>query len=108
MAGRVVRLAADLAHRVPVLHDISDGGTAVAATEIAIASNVGVTIDSRFPFCEDPHRFLVAMNPGEFDLPDTARRIGTFGGDEIRFGPSTVPLAEARTIFQGAIPRRMA
>jgi len=108
MAQRVVSLAADLAHRVPVLHDISDGGVAVAATEIAIASNLGVTIDSPFPFCEDPHRFLVAMNPDEFDLPEIARRIGAFGGDEISFGTSAVPLYEARTIYEGAIPRRMA
>ncbi len=37
-AKQVVALAAELAHRVPVLHDISDGGLAVAIAEVCIAS----------------------------------------------------------------------
>ena len=42
-AVQVVALAAGLAHRVPVLHDISDGGLAVAIAEVCIASKSGPT-----------------------------------------------------------------
>ncbi|NIR37459.1 MAG: hypothetical protein GWN79_21990, partial [Actinobacteria bacterium] len=45
-AGRaVIEAAVVLADVCPVLHDVSIGGIAVAAAEIAIRSDVGVRID---------------------------------------------------------------
>ncbi len=107
-ARRVIPLAADLAHLAPVLHDVSDGGIAVAASEIAIASGVGVTVDTDHAFCEDPHRFLVAMSPGAADLPsDLAMKIGSFGGSSISLNGAALGLAEAAGLYEDALPRRM-
>lgn len=109
LARRVIDLAVSLAHECAVLHDVSDGGVAVAAAEIAMASGVGVELSDDHLFCEDPHRFLVAVIPGQTDLPpDISRRIGTFGGDVIGIGGNSVPLSKARATYEGALPRRMA
>ncbi len=106
---RVVELAAQIAHLAPVLHDISDGGLAIAATEIAIASGVGLVIETEHPFCEDPHRFLIAARPGSMDLPDDlAQKVGVFGGNEITINGSAIAVAEATDLYRNALPRRMA
>ena len=42
MAVRVVDLAAELAHVAPVLHDVSDGGLAVALAEMCLAGDKGL------------------------------------------------------------------
>jgi phosphoribosylformylglycinamidine synthase len=112
-AVRSVQLATELAHQVPTLHDISDGGLAVAIAEICIASGVGARVlfdDLRRLFTEDPHRFLIVMAPGTTKLPgDFARRVGTVEGTTITFGKdrASVSLDEARKAFGQAIPRRM-
>jgi phosphoribosylformylglycinamidine synthase len=111
-ATRSIGLATDLAHRVPVLHDISDGGMAVAIAEISLASRVGAQIhfsDVYTLFAEDPHRFLVVMEPGAVELPeDFSRQVGVVTGENIRFGnEGPVPLAQARSAFEQAIPSRM-
>jgi len=112
-AARVVKLASELAFQVPVLHDISDGGRAVAVAEICIASGVGATVqasDTERLFSEDPHRFLAVFEPGTVDLPtDIGRRVGTIGGDRLRLGEaSAIPLTKLANAFHQAIPRRMA
>ena len=112
-ARRVVALAADLAHRVPVLHDISDGGLAMAVAEMCIASQIGATItkaDSGRLFSEDPHRLIVVMEPGVVELPgDFSRQVGTVGGDALHLGGSDpVEIRALTETFEGAIPRRMA
>ncbi len=105
---RVVEMAAQLAHKVPVLHDISDGGLAVAASEIAIGSDIGLTIEADYVYCEDPHRFLVAAHSGTVDFPDDfAVEIGVFGGDEISINGSTIPLGRAADLYAAALSRRM-
>jgi phosphoribosylformylglycinamidine synthase len=108
-AIRVVTLATELAHSAPVLHDISDGGMAVALAEICIASGVGANVEHEHPFSEDPHRFLVAAEPGTLQLPeDIARRIGTVGGDQIEINGQGVPLDQASAAWHEAIPRALA
>ncbi|HEX2405413.1 MAG TPA: phosphoribosylformylglycinamidine synthase subunit PurL, partial [Acidimicrobiia bacterium] len=112
-ALQVVALAADLAHRVPVLHDISDGGLAVAVAEMCIASQVGATIteaENGRLFSEDPHRLIAVMGRGAVDLPeDFSRKVGTVGGASLILGDSDPVDVRALTEkFEGAIPRRMA
>lgn len=106
----------------PVLHDISDGGLALAAAEIAIASQVGVNVtfrDWRSLFSEDPNRLLAAVAPR--DVPRlteiTARhglpasQIGAFGGREISLESGgvrgAVNLGVASRTWRDAIERRM-
>jgi phosphoribosylformylglycinamidine synthase len=105
-----------------VLHDVSDGGLALALAEVCIISGVGATIaysDWRHLFCEDSHRFLaaVASEHGEevvrlaerVGIP--AARIGRFGGDAITFDRggirASIDLALATETWRNAIPRRM-
>ncbi len=104
------------------LHDVSDGGIALAIAEICIASGVGATVgfaDWRGLFSEDPHRFLAAIpseaadRVGELadDIGIPAQRIGILGGDEISFSSggarAGVDLEVATQIYHDAIPRRM-
>jgi len=108
-ATRVVELAARLAHMAPVLHDVSDGGAAVAITEICIACGVGATIRSEHPFNEDPHRFLVVARPGSVDLPaGLSRLIGMMGGDDIVINDDAVPLTSCRQIWAGSLEQALA
>lgn len=109
-AIRVIELAADLAHLVPVLHDISDGGLAVAIAEICIASAVGAQLETLGIgelFSEDPHRFIVVAEEG-IDLPkDLAVRVGTMGGSVISFGKDSLDLSAAEEVWRGAIPKAL-
>jgi phosphoribosylformylglycinamidine synthase len=108
-ARNVIALAADLAHTAPVLHDISDGGMAVAAAEISIASGIGVSVDVPIAeiFSEDPHRFLVGIAPGSINLPPEARKVGVFGGNQIVINGSPLDLESAASSYREALPRRM-
>jgi phosphoribosylformylglycinamidine synthase len=108
MAHRVIDLAADLAHFVPVLHDISDGGLAVAVAEICIASGVGARISDpgqTAMFSEDPHRFVVVMEGGTTELPaDLARRVGTIVGGNLSFGSADLDLSVITRAWREALP----
>ena len=110
VAVEVIAAAARMAHDAPVLHDVSDGGLAVAIAEICVASDVGATVDIEdiTIFNEDPHRLVAAVASG-FDPPPgvTARPIGKFGGSEITFRRHRISVEEARTAYQQAIPRLM-
>ncbi|MEE8406082.1 MAG: phosphoribosylformylglycinamidine synthase subunit PurL [Acidimicrobiia bacterium] len=108
MARRVIDLAADLAHLVPVLHDISDGGLAVAVAEICIASGVGARISDlgqTAMFSEDPHRFVVVMESGTVELPDgLARRVGSIVGGSLSFGSAGLDLSVITRAWREALP----
>ncbi len=85
--------------------DVSDGGIAMAAFEMAEAGNVGLTLDSddtAFLFGEDQGRYLVACN---FDMAEALmgaahrdgvplQSIGSFSGDQVKMGRSSAPLAD--------------
>ncbi len=114
LGNLLVDTVADLAHTIPVLHDVSAGGLAVALAEIAIKSGVGMRIevgDWRTLFAEPPH-LAIAVAPTEVDLADIpvpARRIGTVGGDLLDFGSlGSVDLAQAAQVWRNALPRRLA
>jgi phosphoribosylformylglycinamidine synthase len=110
IARNVIAVAAELAHSAPVLHDISNGGLAVAAAEIAIASGVGIVIEVSVAeiFSEDPHRFLIAFEAGSSTPPaESARKVGVFGGNQIVINGSPLDLESAASSYREALPRRM-
>jgi phosphoribosylformylglycinamidine synthase len=108
-ATRMIELTAELAHQVPVLHDISDGGLAVALSEVCIASGTGAIVEVSNPFSEDPHRVIAVLEPGSVELPgDLARKIGEIGGDEIVINGAAVDLSLAADLWHNAIPRALA
>ncbi|MBY6200328.1 phosphoribosylformylglycinamidine synthase subunit PurL [Maritalea mobilis] len=93
--------------------DLSDGGLALAAVEMAIAGEVGVTLDAADTatlFGEDQGRYLIACS---FDKAEalmvaagragvTIQTVGKFTGDTVRIGGSDAPLDELRTIWAEA------
>ena len=93
--------------------DLSDGGLALAAFEMAEAAGVGVTLDDADTttlFGEDQARYLVACNfdqaealmihAGRAGVPISA--VGKFGGETVRIGGSEAPLSELSSLFRSA------
>jgi phosphoribosylformylglycinamidine synthase len=106
------------------VHDLSDGGLAVALAEMAIASNIGATIDPLigFPpipafFGEDQGRYLLTVQGNETVAALTRRaedcgvplaRIGMTGGTELKLGNArAIPVAELKSAHEGWFPRFM-
>ncbi|MFT5639532.1 MAG: phosphoribosylformylglycinamidine synthase II [Paracoccaceae bacterium] len=112
-AGEFVR-AAHARHLITAAHDISDGGLALAATEMALAVGVGVTLkdgDTGWFFGEDQARYLLATQDGQA-VVDAANKagvpalvIGNFGGSNIGLGGDRVSLMDVRSAFQNCLPK---
>ena len=125
-----VDLAAEKAHgdfvrglietrRVTVAHDVSDGGLAVALAEMALAGDIGATIEvpegvitHAWLFGEDQGRYVVTASPDEAGAVIAAaitagvscQRIGTTGDNALVFGDDTIALTELRTAHEGWLP----
>ena len=93
--------------------DLSDGGLAMAAFEIAEASGVGVQLDDDATptlFGEDQARYLIACNwdcaeelmirAGQAGVKIAT--VGKFTGDTVRFGKAEAPLQELSALYRGA------
>jgi phosphoribosylformylglycinamidine synthase subunit PurL len=99
--------------------DISDGGLALAAFELAESAGVGVQLDygsTDFLFGEDQARYLVACN---FDQAEalmiaagqdgvTVTSVGRFTGENVKIGGSEAPLAELADIFRSSFAAAVA
>ena len=121
MRGEFVR-AAIASGEVNACHDISDGGLAVAISEMCIASDIGATLDlvSDAPhaalFGEDQGRYLVAVNPAYADLfaanaeasAIMFSRLGQFAGDTLTIGDYvSISIEELRTVHEAWFPAFM-
>ena len=95
---------------VNAVHDLSDGGLAVAVAEMAMASglgaNVEVALDAAAAFGEDQGRYLVTAAAGA--VIDGAVRIGTVGGDALVLNGEAVSLADLKRVHQGKLPAMIA
>jgi phosphoribosylformylglycinamidine synthase len=91
---------------VNAVHDLSDGGLAVAVAEMAMASGLGavveVALDAASAFGEDQGRYLVTAPAGV--VIDGATRIGTVGGDTLVLNGETVTLAELKRTHEATLP----
>jgi phosphoribosylformylglycinamidine synthase len=91
------------------VHDLSDGGLAVALTEMALAGHIGATITEKLgpaaAFGEGQGRYLVTLPSGVSlaDAPVRVARIGTTGGDALVFNGKAVPLAALRSANEDAL-----
>jgi len=112
------------ARRTTTVHDLSDGGLAVALAEMAISGGVGAVVDDlpRGPrhailFGEDQGRYLVACSEQDAvsilqqaasaDVP--AMRIGKTGGAALQFvGDAPISLEAMRAAWENALPDYMA
>ncbi len=111
--GEFVRKAHGLG-LISAAHDLSDGGLALAAAEMALAGNVGVPLeggDTGWFFGEDQARYLLATRKAARLLAEAekagvpARLIGRFDGDEIALGDSSVALDDIRAAHKGGLSR---
>ena len=93
--------------------DLSDGGLALAAFEMAEEAGVGVSLDSDDTatlFGEDQARYLVACNFDQAEALMAAASnaavpvacVGSFGGTTVRFGNSQAELADLSKIFRSS------
>ncbi|MBU2982457.1 phosphoribosylformylglycinamidine synthase subunit PurL [Lentibacter algarum] len=93
--------------------DLSDGGLALAAFEMAEASGVGVQLDSddtKTLFGEDQARYLIACNfdqaealmlkAGQAGVPIAS--VGKFTGTDVWFGNSSASLEELQTLYRSS------
>lgn len=103
--GVIASLIAD--GRVSAVHDISDGGLAVAVAEMALASGIGAALDHErnagFWFGEGQARYVVTTSDADAVVAVAeaagvaAKVIGATGGDAVAFGKgNSVSVAELR------------
>jgi phosphoribosylformylglycinamidine synthase len=98
--------------------DLSDGGLALAAFELAAGGGVGVVLDEADTgalFGEDQGRYLIACNfdqaeglmiaAGRAGVP--IRTVGRFTGDTVRLGPAQAPLADLVALWEGTLAARL-
>ena len=97
------------------VHDISDGGLAVALAELSVKSGVGATISTPFSVAEwfseassrvlmttnDPHELLDLVRDEGLEAAD----IGKVGGDRLRAGDLLdVAVVDLQSAMSGRIP----
>ncbi|MGH1354200.1 MAG: AIR synthase-related protein, partial [Thalassovita sp.] len=93
--------------------DLSDGGLAVAAFEMAEAGGVGVQIDETDMaqlFGEDQARYLIACNFDQAEALMTAAgqagvtitTVGKFTGDTVKLGAAEAPLSDLAALYRGS------
>ncbi|WP_296643981.1 phosphoribosylformylglycinamidine synthase subunit PurL [Roseinatronobacter sp.] len=99
--------------------DLSDGGLALAAFEMAEAAGLGVTLDSGDIgqlFGEDQARYLIAAS---FDQAEalmvaagqagvTIAMVGRFGGDSVQLGRDSAALAELSALYRTSFAKAVA
>lgn len=99
--------------------DLSDGGLALAAFEMANHAGLGLTLDTDDTgalFGEDQARYLIAATPeaaeillaaaGTASLPLT--RVGVFGGSLFKMGQSAAPIADLTALYMGSFAKVIA
>ncbi|MBX3574849.1 MAG: phosphoribosylformylglycinamidine synthase subunit PurL [Mesorhizobium sp.] len=125
LAGDFVR-AMIRAGALSAVHDVSDGGLAVALAEMAIASGIGAEVQMPVDidpipvwFGEDQGRYLVTISradPGLVrDIQDEAAElgisapwIGETGGTELKLaGARPIPVADLKAAHEGWFPKFM-
>jgi len=104
-AGRVIReLIAE--GKVTAVHDISDGGLAVALAEMALAGNLGAEIDqmtSAFAFSEAQGRYVITY-PADAELDREKvpfEKIGEVRGNQLVLNGKPIAVDDLRNAHDG-------
>ena len=121
MANSSLRSSA--AGRVSAVHDLSDGGLAVALAEMAMAGGIGASVEAEgrlshaFFFGEDQGRYVLTCAAGgrrrrsleeakRLDVP--LARIGATGGESLKLGGAApVGLAALVRAYETWLPDYM-
>ena len=88
------------------VHDVSDGGLAVALAEMAVNSGVGFVVAAEDLFGETPSRVIFSLPPGtELDTDLDVQRLGTATGDRVVItGSVDISLEAATRAWKSALP----
>ena len=108
---------------IKAAHDLSDGGLAVAAAEMALAGDIGISIDrnqdiddeAAWFFGEDQARYIVSCDRGAANrIADRAkasgsiaRWLGETGGNMFSLGTTECKLSDLRTLHETGLPKLM-
>ena len=102
---------------VSAVHDISDGGLALALAEMAMAGGIGAEIEAAggagFYFGEDQARYVVTAASAQVVLAAAAAgvpvaQIGVTGGDALKFpGEAPIAIEALRQAHEGFFPSLM-
>ena len=108
----------DHRHLIRACADLSDGGLALAAFELAVRAGIGIDMGGDLPalFGEDQGRYLVAAGAADgAELVRAARaagvpvaEVGRFGGDAVCLGGRAAPLTELARIWRSAFADALA
>jgi phosphoribosylformylglycinamidine synthase subunit PurL len=107
--------------KVSAVHDLSDGGLAVALAEMAMGGGVGASVEAQGPehaffFGEDQGRYVVTAPIGaRAAIPEEANgrsvpllRIGVTGGETLRLGGAApIALAALAEAYESWLPAAM-
>ena len=99
--------------------DLSDGGLALAAFEMAEAAGLGLTLvpgEIGALFGEDQARYILAVRETGAQAIEAAAltagveviRIGSFGGDKVTLGSESAALAELSELYRTAFAKAVA
>jgi phosphoribosylformylglycinamidine synthase len=96
------------------VHDVGEGGLAVALAECCIEGGLGARIelpvaDDVALFGEGPGGVVVSGPPSAVRALAGARLIGEVTGDQLQIvGAAAIPVARLRDVYEGAIPAALA
>ena len=108
--------------QVSAVHDLSDGGLAVALAEMAMAGGIGASVEAQsrsshaFFFGEDQGRYVLTAPPAErAAIAEEAKRlavplsrIGATGGEALKLGEAApVALAALSKAYENWLPAYM-
>jgi phosphoribosylformylglycinamidine synthase len=114
-AGELVR-AAKAAGFLSAAHDLSDGGLALAAADMALAGNVGISLatgDTGWFFGEDQGRYLLATKEASMVIAMAesagvpAQNVGRAQGSILELGKARIPLEDLRKAYESGLPDLM-
>ncbi|MBC57533.1 MAG: phosphoribosylformylglycinamidine synthase II [Confluentimicrobium sp.] len=114
--GEFIRANRDL---IGACTDLSDGGLALAAFEMAEAGGIGVQLDAEDTptlFGEDQGRYLLACSFDQAEALMVAaghagvhiETVGRFGGDVVKFGAKESDMAGFSALYRGAFAAALA
>ena len=95
-------------------HDLSDGGLVMAAAEMALGGEVGVTLRSNslaFLFGEEQSRYIISCHPkDEVEIIEAGKmasvpiiNVGSVGGQYFSIGDNIIPFKELRDLYENGL-----
>ena len=117
--GEFIRSLIDNNH-ITACHDISDGGLYVAIAEMAIASQIGASLNLEpniplfaYLFGEDQARYIITATPEEIDTIEALAKkseipltiAGTTGGDVLSVNANAIELAKISEAYDNALEK---